>query len=304
MKVMRLRLIFPISICALLFIAACDSEQKPTPTPIPSTPAPVASPTPPGTPTSTSTATSTPTETSTSTPTSTSTETPQPTFVSLPGPQPTTLVAKEAAEARAKYDESLAKWRAQNVIEYEVVVQNNSPAQFGGRWTLHVNGPQIGVVSYSPPNVITPTNPPEFMVGDALKFMTVDGLFASIDARLTSEGFGTALEQRVDYLTTFEPQLGYPISIEIRPKPNNKGQDLATSTIIQRLTIIKRSTPLPPQPTDTPSPPAPTLTPAPVPTSLPAAPSSSTPSSATASATAASTSGGTPTPARTVGTSP
>ncbi|HKP54821.1 MAG TPA: DUF6174 domain-containing protein [Chloroflexia bacterium] len=249
MKVMRLRFILLISLFAIFFITACDPDEKPTPTRIPSTPTPVSSPTPPGTPTSTPTPTTTPTATNTATPTSTPTETPQPTFVSQPGPQPTTLVTKGAAEARAKYDEGFAKWRAQNVIEYEVVVQNNSTAQFAGMWTLHVSGPQIDVVSYSAPNVITPTTPPDFMVGEALKFMTVDGLFASIDARLTSEGFGTALEQRVDYISTFDPELGYPISVEIRPKPNNKGQDLASSTIVKRLTIIKRSAPpAPPTP--------------------------------------------------------
>ncbi len=305
MKVMRLCLIFLISLSAIFFISACDSDEKPTPTRIPSTPTTVASPTPPGTPTPTATATSTPTATSTSTPTSTPTETPQPTFVSLPGPQPTTLVRKDAAEARAKYDEGLAKWRAQYVIEYEVVVQNNSPAQFGGTWTLHVNGAQIDVVSYSAPNVITPTTPPDFMVGEALKFMTVDGMFASIEARLTSEGFGSALEQRVDYISTFEPGLGYPISVEIRPKPNNKGQDLASSTIVQRLTIIKRSIP-PPPPTDTPVPPTPTFTPAPLPTSapsVPATPSRAVPTVLT-STTAASTRVGTAVPSGTASPGP
>jgi hypothetical protein len=172
-------------------------------------------------------------------------------------------VTKGAAEARAKYDEGLVKWRAQNVIGYEVVVQNNSTAQFAGTWTLHVSGPQIDVVSYSAPNVITPTTPPDFMVGEALKFMTVDGLFASIDARLTSEGFGSALEQRVDYISTFDPELGYPISVEIRPKPNNKGQDLASSTIVKRLTIIKRSAP-PVPPTPVPVAPRP-IPPSPIP---------------------------------------
>jgi hypothetical protein len=184
-------------------------------------------------------------------------------------------VKKDAAEARQKYDEALAKWRSQNVIEYDVVVRNKSTAPFAGLWTLHVNGPQIDVLSYSTSDVITPTTPPDFMVGEALKFMTVDGLFSSVETRLTAVDFGSALETRVDYLATFDPELGYPISVEIRPKPNNKGQDLASSTTIERLTIVKRSTPVPVPPTATQPPPANTVVPTPVvaspavPTTLP-----------------------------------
>ena len=281
MKVFPARLFVPLSLFALIFIVACDPD-KPTPTPIPPTPTVVVTPTPPGTPTPTYTPTSTPTETSTPTATSTPTETPQPTFVSLPaGTEPTTLVKQNVADAKQRFDESIAKWRDQKVIEYELVVNNNSTAQFAGTWTLHVKPEGIDVVSYSAPNVITPTTPPDFMVGDALKFMTVDGLFESIYARLISPDFGAALEQRVDYLATFEPNLGYPISIEIKPKPTNKAGDLASSTTIQRLTIIKRSVPPPPPPTNTPSPPTPTFTAAPSPTTVPATPSRAAPTAPT-----------------------
>ncbi len=298
MKAIRARLIFPFCLLAILLIVACDPD-KPTPTPVPSTPTatitPVAaSPTPTYTPTSTPTVTSTPTQTNTATPTSTPTETPQPTFVSVPGVEPTTLVKKDLAEARQKYDESLAKWRAQNMLDYEVVVRQNSAAPFAGVWTLRVKGDQVEPTSFSTLDVITPTTPPDFMVGEALKFMTVEGLFASVDARLTSDEFGSALEQRVDYLATFEPTLGYPISIEIRPKPNQRGQDLASSTKVERLTIFKRGTPVPVPPTE--PPPLP-LTPAlPVNTSVPILPSPAVPtalprpSAASSSATSAPTS--------------
>lgn len=272
MKAIRPRFILLLCLLSILLIAACDSEA-PQPTPIPATATPtpiVASPTPTYTPTLTPTATSTPTQTNTATPTSTPTDTPQPTFVSLPAPQPTTLVKKDQAEARQKYNESLAKWRSQNVVDYEVVVRQNSTAPFAGVWTLRVNGNQIEPVSFSTLSVITPTNPPDFMVGEALKFMTVEGLFASVDARLTSEAFGTALESRVDYLTTFEPTLGYPISIEIKPK--NKAGDLASSTKVERLIIFRRNTPTPAPPTQ--SLPTPTSTPPPnTVTSVPITPS-------------------------------
>ncbi len=252
MKVICPRLLIPICLLTMLLLAACDTD-KPVPTPIDATATPVAaSPTPTGTATSTLTATSTPTVTDTATSTSTPTETPQPTFISIPVAQPTTLVKKDLAEARQKYDASLAKWRSQNVLEYDVVARNNSTAPFAGVWTLHVNGDQVDVLSFSKLDVITSTTPPDFMVGDALKFMTVDGLFNSIDARLSSAAYGDALEARVDYLTTFDPDLGYPISVEIRPKPSNKGQDLASSTTIEKLTIIKRGTPVPAPPTELP----------------------------------------------------
>lgn len=255
MKVMRSYFILPVCLLALLFIVACD-QDNPQPTPVPATATPPgASATPTSSPTSTSTATNTATVTSTPTSTSTPTETPQPTFVSVPGPQPTTLVKKDLAEAKQKYDEALAKWNAQNVLEYDIVARNNSTAPFAGVWTLHVSGNQIDVLSFSKLDVITPTTPPDFMVGDALKFMTVEGLFASIDARLTSAAYGAALEARVDYLATFDPDLGYPISVEIRPKPTNKGQDLASSTKVEKLTIIKRATPVPVPPTPVPPPP-------------------------------------------------
>jgi hypothetical protein len=162
-------------------------------------------------------------------------------------------VKKDLGEARQKYDESLAKWRSQNVLEYEIIARNASTAPFAGVWNLHVSGDQIAVLSFSKLDVITPTTPPDFMVGEALKFMTVDGLFASVDARLNSAEYGAALEARVDYIATFDPDLGYPISVEIRPKPTNKGQDLASSTKVERLTILKRGTPVPVPPTAVPS---------------------------------------------------
>jgi hypothetical protein len=274
MKAPRLRIIVLLSLSALIFLAACGPDEKPTPTTIPSTPTIAASSTPIGTATNTSTPTSTSTSTSTPTVTSTPTETPQPTFVSIPGPQPTTLVKKDVPEARQKYEEALARWRSQNVIEYDLVVRNNSTAPFAGLWTLHVNGPQIDVLSYSTSDVITPTTPPDFMVGDALRFMTVDGLFSSVETRLTADDFGSALETRVDYLAKFDPELGYPISVEIRPKPNNKGQDLASSTTIERLTILKRNAALPVPPTATLSPPPPSP---PANTALPASPSPAVP---------------------------
>ena len=247
------------TVLILLTSVACDPDP-PAPTPTP-----VASPTSTALPTATHTPTHTSTPTSTPTQTPTPTETPQPTFVSVPGPQPTALVNKDAVEARQKYEEGLAKWRAQNVLEYDIVVRHESPAPFAGTWNLRVKPGVIEALSYSQTGVITPTTPPPRMDGEALRFLTVDGLFESVAFRL-NEQFGPALEARADYLSSFEPDLGYPISIEIKPR---RGNDLASKTTVERLTIIRRAITTPTStaaPTDTPAPiPTNTLTPRPAP---------------------------------------
>jgi hypothetical protein len=185
----------------------------------------------------------------------------------VPGPQPTRIVTPQEAAARQQYEENLAKWRAQHVLEYEIVVRHESTAPFAGTWNLRVAPDRIETLSYSPPSVITPTTPPAGMSGEVLRFMTVDELFKSVEFRL-NEQFGPALEARADYLASFEPNLGYPVLVQIKPR---RGTDLASSTTVERVTIIRRAilTPTPsPAPTDTPTP-TPTDTPPPPTLALP-----------------------------------
>ncbi len=178
---------------------------------------------------------------------STSTETAQPAIYTTPGTAPTVIVNPGINIIRQQYDDALAKWRAQNVEAYEVVVQYSSFAPYAGTWDLKVSGDKIDVVSYSKDGVVpaTPTAP---TTGDTLSFLTIDARFAVIEHRLTALQL-LGVDAEVDYVVTFEPTLGYPISIEIKQKPGVARPDVESKTVVKSLTILKRGTPVVPQAT-------------------------------------------------------
>ena len=78
-----------------------------------------------------------------------------------------------------------------------------------------------------------------------MKFLTVEQQFAAVNHVLTAGVFGD-LEALVDYVVVFDPNLGYPASLRIQPKPNVKATNLGSSTIIKSINILKRGTPTAP----------------------------------------------------------
>lgn len=237
-----------------------------------------------GTPTATPTPTNTSTPTETPTATATHTETPQPTVLSTPAPAPTTLLKPGVNVGQDELNAAMSKWNALAVERYEMVVRVDSVAPFAGTWTLLVSPDSIETISYSR-DTLTPTTPPALMFGEALRFLSVEGQFASVQQRLTDGDFGQELESRVDYYVAFDPVFGYPTSVEIKTKPGVRSTTLGSLTTIQRITIVKRGTLVVPTlvPTSIPTSNAPPTVPVPTPApSLPppqptAAPSPSLP---------------------------
>src|SRR5436309_7067356 len=84
--------------------------------------------------------------------------------------------------SRDQYDQALAKWRSQNAVEYEMVIDNE--AMFNaGTWTLRVHKDKVELVNQVVDG--TPVAPPPAATGEALKPLTVEGLFSRIDEMLT-----------------------------------------------------------------------------------------------------------------------
>jgi hypothetical protein len=168
---------------------------------------------------------------------------------------------------RDEYNAALAKWRSQSIQEYEMVIEYASLAPFAGTWTLKVRGEAIDVLSYSRDGAV-PATPPAGVVGDALKFLTVEDRFALIETRLTDAEVSN-LDKRVNYVVEYDQALGYPSLLDII-EADPKLQDQQNKTSVKSLTIIKRGTPQPQEPTVTPTasgaPPAPAAPPAGSPT--------------------------------------
>jgi hypothetical protein len=202
------------------------------------------------TPSNTSVPTDTPVPTETPTITSTPTETPQPTVVNTPAPGPTIIVEAGTGVGRDQYNTALAKWRSQSIQEYVMVIEYVSLAPFAGTWTLKVSGEAIEVISYSRDGAV-PATPPAGVVGDALKFLTVEDRFALIETRLTDAEVSN-LDKRVNYVVEYDEALGYPSLLDII-EADPKLQDQQNKTSVKSLTIIRRGTPQPQEPTVTPT---------------------------------------------------
>jgi hypothetical protein len=250
-----------------LFLLAACGPQKPTPVP----PRPQHSPTSTGVPatgtatttptvTKTPTATGTPTPTNTATPTNTPTATTTPLFVETPAPAPTTLVGPAIDQARNEYNAALNKWRSQGIWDYEITVDYQSFSPWAGTWVLRVTNNKVGIQSYSPPDGQDATPSP--LGEDTLNFLTVDGQFASIEHILTNAQ-RTQIDALVDYLATFDPKLGYPSLVEIRPKTGVRAPNLGSKTAIKQLKVYGTGAPQVSTALPVPTLPVPTLSPTP-----------------------------------------
>lgn len=239
---LRLRLVASFAALAALTLGACGAPPPmPEPTSTPSS-TPTEAPT--KTPAPTSTAPPTGTPTPTSIPAVTPTETPPTTFISTPAPGPSLLIEPPTpgtSVERQQFQDALNKWQSLGVLEYEMVAKYTSPAPFSGTWDLRVAGDKIEVLSYTGTDgaPATPAVPP-----GSVNFLTVEQQFAAIQQVLRGANFGT-MEAMVDYVATFDPTLGYPSSVQIKARPGVKTPGLESSTVVQKLMILKRGTPTP-----------------------------------------------------------
>lgn len=109
---------------------------------------------------------------------------------------------------RNDYETALAKWRAQEVYEYEIEVEHVARMPFEG--TLHVTGDQVEVL----PIIIDGES--YIPIGGIVEDYTVAALFEQVDAILT-HGLCTATGEwafPVAYQIAFDPEKGYPTVVE------------------------------------------------------------------------------------------
>ncbi|HEX8597927.1 MAG TPA: hypothetical protein VF952_05350 [Chloroflexia bacterium] len=155
---------------------------------------------------------------------------------------------------RAEYEAALAKWRAQEATEYEMVVHLLTFSAAGGTWRLRVSVRE-GVETITEFERVTEGN--GFDVGvESLTGLTVGALFRQVDEVLQEvEGTGGGNSPPVDpegltnyYRATFHSELGYPTSFGGAPNlpPGQEAFDAAASIKVHSLTILQQRTVGPP----------------------------------------------------------
>jgi hypothetical protein len=163
-------------------------------------------------------------------------------------PTPDTPTPPYINVTRQQYDDALSRWKAQTVREYKIL-SSNAPTlgeRSGSSWNLRVtNSSQLEVVSV---NDAFPSDDVEYQ--ERLKFHTVEGLFSSIDEKITHQeqmaSKGIAVQPgEMYYQTGFDSVLGYPTHIEAHPFNGcRSGQcthtfDADWSITVQRVDISK-----------------------------------------------------------------
>ncbi|HEX8231641.1 MAG TPA: hypothetical protein VF826_20360 [Chloroflexia bacterium] len=155
---------------------------------------------------------------------------------------------------RADYEAALAKWRAQEATEYEMVVYLYTFSAAGGTWRLRVSVRE-GVETITEFERVTEGN--GFDVGvESLSALPVNALFRHVDEALQEvEGAGGASSAPLDphdlpfyYRATFHSELGYPTSFGGAPNlpPGQEAFDAAASIKVHSLTILQGRTVSPP----------------------------------------------------------
>jgi hypothetical protein len=119
---------------------------------------------------------------------------------------------------RTEYEAALAKWKAQNVLEYEITTETH--AWLGGRSKLRVSDGGKSIIAYdvySDPGA-TPRPPwtPEPDMHWYYAEDTVEGMFADVEAMLNEAIVIKAASMSgqgrfyMVYTLSFHPELGYP----------------------------------------------------------------------------------------------
>jgi hypothetical protein len=173
----------------------------------------------------------------------------QATAVASPVPpgdaQPGTAAASTANFTRADYEAALAKWRAQDASEYRIEVTFEAFSLHRGPWRLTV-------AQDDAKEFITKIERPEgqgletgIATAEDLQFLTVGGIFASIDKALASVENPTPDDIAYDYNVSFHPTMGYPVSFTAKPK-SNLVADADYAFSVQSVTILQTGIYTPP----------------------------------------------------------
>lgn len=169
-----------------------------------------------------------------------------------PGRQLQAVVAQATPEApmtsianftRADYEAALAKWRAQDVAEYQIEVTYNAFSPFGGPWRLTVarDGSSEFVTSFER---LGEGGKGTGQTAEQLQWLTIGNIFDQIDRALSNIENSNSDDLAYDYSASFHPTLGYPVSFSGKPREMNVADaDFAFS--VQSVTVMQTGTYVP-----------------------------------------------------------
>jgi hypothetical protein len=151
--------------------------------------------------------------------------------------------ASVANFTRADYEAALAKWRAQDVTEYQLEVTYNAFSPFGGPWRLTVarDGGKEFVTSFER---LGEGGKGSGQTAEQLEWLTIGNIFDQIDRALLAVETPNSDNVSYDYSASFHPTLGYPVSFSAKPREMNVADaDFAFS--VQSVTVMQTGTYVP-----------------------------------------------------------
>lgn len=168
-------------------------------------------------------------------------------------PEPTIARFAYINITRQQYEEALAKWRAQSITEYEIVVDYYVfNRQYMGEWTLHVE------TSGSETHVISASRGGEKEPNSKVDFLTVEDMFREVEDKLdyvpdVSPYWDALAKSNLYWEVSFDPRLGYP-SLRWAQQPDVHISDIEGNKYVKGVRIIKQNPPGWPCPTSRPVP--------------------------------------------------
>lgn len=149
---------------------------------------------------------------------------------------------------RGQYESALATWRWQNIEEYEMVVENRGFMLWSGIWTVRVLDGHVESAQLLDAHTGRLFNSP--ISDESIKHCcTIEGQFDRVDSILK---YSQANNDNFCSVH-FDQYMGYPSVIDCHPKPWISVTDSDTTMTVKSLKILRRGTPVPPQPTDRPT---------------------------------------------------
>lgn len=158
--------------------------------------------------------------------------------------QATPMVQASIANfTRADYEAALARWRAQDIAEYQIEVTYNAFSPFGGPWRLNValDGGREFVTSFER---LGEGGKGSGQTAQQLEWLTIGNIFDQIDRALNNIENPNPDNLAYDYSVSFHPTLGYPVSFSAKPREMNVSDaDFAFS--VQSVTVLQTGTYVP-----------------------------------------------------------
>lgn len=154
-----------------------------------------------------------------------------------------TAPASIANFTRADYEAALARWRAQDVTEYQIEVTYNAFSPFGGPWRLTV-ARDGGREFVTGSERLGEGGKGSGQTAEQLEWLTIGNIFDQIDSALSNIENPNPDNLAYDYSASFHPTLGYPVSFSAKPREMNVADaDFAFS--VQSVTVMQTGTYVP-----------------------------------------------------------